>query len=370
MRYHIVREPFILLETVHMLYKYVNGISIPGLLEKWPTTASNPQYAPLLRKFEKLQQIMDEVCADVDIQNGEIQRFFGHVDNNDDDICLALLMTASFLTLEKPVFRDQVEEICRNWRIMQERKYWLQPTSAGILIFSNDADHPGELIYQVQRLNYPAEFRLELCATLTRFDEHMHRLADLIEPYAQRLEARYKEESWMLEEILAFWEKLLPDYSPLDMVLKAMRENGLDDACAKETWLAFSLMNTNAVTTITSNDAGYGLSHNCLYVGGAITPDFRSNRYPRNLDDFSAVLKYISDRKRLELIRLLSQERSYGHALAESTGIHPGNISRNLDTLHRYGFLKQEKGPWRNYYETDREAIHDFLVRLEEALCP
>lgn len=370
MNNQIIRQPFMLLETVNMLYKYVNGITFPSLLEVWKKAASDPKYAPMVRRFEKLQQIMDQVCADVDVHDPEMQRFFAHVEcDGGDTTCLAMLMTASFLTLEKPGFRDQVEEICRNWRQLQERNYWLDPCSAGMLLFRNGSEHPGELIYQIQRLNYPAEFRLELCGVLTRFEAHMHRLAELLEPFAQRLERIYAQESWMLEEIWAFWEKLFPEFTPLDMVLKVTRETELGEDCAQTTWFAFSLMNTNSVVVVTTDSAGYDLDHNCLFVGGAITPDFYSNRTARNLDEFSTVLKYISDRKRLEILRLLSKNRSYGHSLAEATGIHPGNISRNLAMLHQYGFLKQEKEPWRTYYETDQEALHDFLVRLEREIC-
>jgi len=44
-------------------------------------------------------------------------------------------------------------------------------------------------------------------------------------------------------------------------------------------------------------------------------------------------------------------------------------MSRHLTLLHKYGFLRQERAPMVNYYETDKEALHDFLQLVETLVC-
>ena len=367
MGYRIIRAPFMLLETVSMLYKYVNGITVPGLLKQWRMDPADEKNRGRVRRLYRIQEILDQVCADVDPQDPELQRLFGQVECGCEDVCLAQLLTYSFCTLRKPGFRDHVEEIIEIWRRLQRKKYWIQPGSTGSLIFSQGSEHPGSLLRQVRALNYPSEFRLELCDALEHFDETLHRLADLLEPLSVRLEEIYRQERWIFEEVWAYWDEALRTLPPLELLERMCMKNEAQGA-GEMTWVALSAMNTNIVTTIMEEDLGTVLGHNCLFMGGAITTTSIAARHDSRLDGVLAVLKCLSDRKRLEILRRLSRGRSYGQALAESMGMDPGNVSRNLGMLHSYGLLRQERSTLRAFYETDREALHEFLVRLEKTI--
>lgn len=83
-----------------------------------------------------------------------------------------------------------------------------------------------------------------------------------------------------------------------------------------------------------------------------------------------AVLKALGDKKGLEILNCLARGRSYCHELADAMGADPGNMSRNLAMLHNYGFLRQKRDAQKNYYETDVDAIRNFLQRVEHLLLP
>ena len=107
---------------------------------------------------------------------------------------------------------------------------------------------------------------------------------------------------------------------------------------------------------------------NILYIGSAIP----ANGLPRNRGgDVATVgnmLKCIADKKRLEILRRLSAQPSYGLELAEIMGVDSGHMSRILSQMHGYGFLREDKDRLRVYYRTDPEAIHNFLELVEDTI--
>lgn len=367
MIYKIIRKPFMLLETVSMLYKYVNGIKTADTIKHPGTGIDEERRKARVCRIQKIQQIIDQVCADVDRNDPDIQRFFGNTECGCEYTCLAMVLTFSFYSLEHPDFRDHVEDICRLWDGFQAKGYWIQSSSSVALVFSQTMDSPGDLVRQIKALNYSGDFRVELMDALTHFHETMHHLADLIEPLSIRLEQVYREEPRLLEERWTYWENTIRDLPPAEFMSTMGMKDEAKDA-AEETWLAPTFMNTNILAAMGAKNSILGLAHNVVLVGSLITMGSMAIRRGVELDGISALLKCLADRKRLEILHRLAKERSYGLALAESIGMDPGHVSRNLGMMHNYGFLKLERESLRAYYKADREALHDFLMRLEEVI--
>ena len=66
MGYEIVGGPFLLMETVAMLHKYVNGISFQAAISRQRFFMGNPDYQAQSAKMSRLQAIMEELCAELD----------------------------------------------------------------------------------------------------------------------------------------------------------------------------------------------------------------------------------------------------------------------------------------------------------------
>ena len=145
-------------------------------------------------------------------------------------------------------------------------------------------------------------------------------------------------------------------------------DDGDGQNLAVTTCLAMSLMNTNLGINIRQHGTALILNHNAVYLGSSVTAESVSMRRGVEWDGISALLKCLGDSKRLEILRRLTHERSYGLALAEQMGMDQGNVSRNLGMLFNYGMLKQEREVHRTYYQTDSEALHDFFVRVEQLI--
>ena len=58
MGYEIVRGPFLLMETVAMLHKFVNGLSFQSAIGRQRFFMSTPDYLAQSEKMRRLQKIM------------------------------------------------------------------------------------------------------------------------------------------------------------------------------------------------------------------------------------------------------------------------------------------------------------------------
>lgn len=369
MSYEIVRGPFMLYETVAMLYKYVNNISFQSILSRQRLLKGASTPKGLVRRLNRLQEILEEVCTGLDPNDPMLRRYFDCVGNVGESICLASLLTGSFYTLKEPGLRENVAEICAIWKEYQQNGAWIEPDVTSLLHFCDDPGGPGDLFEQVSGLNLPAEFRLRLYGALRKFEKSMAELTELIEPLANRLEAIYRQESWLLDETEAYWRENFEKVSPLDYLAELAGEEFVCDA-GEHTRVAFALMNSNVLF---SRMAGTSLPHNgqdsnFIYLGCGAMISSMSLKRSDDLENTGAILRALGEKRRLEILRRLGKERLYCHELAGLMDMDPGNMSRNLAVLHNYGFLRQERENLRNYYQTDRETIHRFLQLVETVI--
>ncbi len=370
MRYNIIREPYILLETVGMLHKYVNDIkAVDTVKYRFPPAddAERQSRVRCMQRMNRVQEIINEVCVDVDRNDPQMVRYFGRVECGCEYTCLAQLLTFSFCTLERSDFWGNVEDICRIWKDLQERNCWIDSKSAVSLLFSDEPESPGNLIRQVKVLNYSGEFRMELCDALDSFEDTLHHMAELIEPLAQRLEKVFREDPFLFGDLWNYWQDVICSGKNAP-ILELMGADAAVLGEVTEVRIALSCMNTNLGSNLGGSNTALRLNYRALFLGSSVTPESTTIRKGVEWDGISALLKCLGDSKRLEMLRRLAKERSYGLALAEAMGIDQGNVSRNLGMLYNCGMLKQEREVHRTYYQTDSEALHDFFVRVEQLI--
>lgn len=341
MDYAFIRKPYILFETVEMLYRFVNGISFRSLLSLRLAAEDTAEGDRMVRQVEQLQEILEETCRGLDPQSPALRRFFARVDTSDkqEGTCLARLLTFSFFTLKETDFWKNVEEIRTNWRYLQEKGAWIQS-------------------YSIMSL----EFQLNLCRALRSFDKSLDELANLIYPIAQRLEETLHRAHWILDQRVEYWQN-----SPVPLLDYLSDTMGQTLAVGEHehTVVAIFVMNYNFLLYKKSDLLE---NESYLYLGCGVS--VKSQRRDQNMtyEMLGLSLKALSDKKRLEILGRLSKERAYSLELAKAMGVDPSNMSRNLALLCSYGFLKQEQEAQKNYYQTDHEAVRHFLRQLERVL--
>ena len=360
----IIRSPYLLYETVELLYKFVNGISFRSLLSMRLAADSAEEGEWTVRLAEQLQEILKETCRGLDPSTPALRRFFARVETNDrqEGTCLARFLTFSFFTLKEPDFWKNVEQIRSNWWHLHEKGAWIQDYSIVGLQFSVEEGSPGDLLEQICALELPPEFQLNLCRALRNFDRTLDELAELIWPVAQRLEETIRKADWLLDEKVTYWRS--SPVSPLDYVSGIVGQP-VPDSDGEQTTVAIFTMSHNFLLF---RESDLDAHRNYLYIGCGASVKSQRRDQSLTYEMLSFSLKALSDKKRLEVLGRLSKGRAYSQELAESMGVDPSNMSRNLSLLTSYGFLRQEREGQKNYYQTDQEAVRHFLRQLELAL--
>lgn len=75
------------------------------------------------------------------------------------------------------------------------------------------------------------------------------------------------------------------------------------------------------------------------------------------LQELSTILKVIDDKSRMEILRILVSNKSYGKALSDLVGISTPTVSHHLDILKQAGFIKEEKTRNIKYFYADKEKL-------------
>ena len=367
MGYEVVREPYILFETIELLYKFVNKISFRSVLRKGRQPDSVEQDRSFACHLDRLQEIVDEVCTDLNPNNPALQRFFAAVDasRKQDALCLARCLTVSFTSLGYPGLEESVSEICDTWHMLQSKGAWIKGYRFRSLIMSFEEGSPGDLIDQICAMDLPAEFQLNLYRALRHFDKTMQELLELIRPVADRLAAKLAELDPVTEKVRAYWRSA--PVEPLTFVQGIFGPSAIRGA-GEHTALIISVMDHKWIF-YDMEESSINLSgRNFIMIGCGVTVDSFLENDEIMLDSASATLKILSDRRRLDVLRRLGKNRSYCHELADVMDSDPGNMSRTLATLYECGFLRQQREAQRNYYQTDREAVHAFFQQVEDLL--
>lgn len=367
MGYTFVRGPFMLYETTAMLYKFVNKITFQSILSRQRLMQGAPATKALVRRMNRLQEILDEVCADLNAEDPVLRQYFGRIVSDGEETCLAYLLTEAFGAPDGSGFQESFDRIRAMWTEYRARGFWITNDSANTLTFCDEPRTFKDLFAEIQALNLSADLRLQIYGALRDFDASMTELANLMEPLAQHLEALYARESWILEETQEYWQAIFDNQSPIDFLLSHIDARTLENA-GEDTRVAIMLMNCSHIHYWLRQDGCIPHEYSFIYIGSSISVTSITRKQNDDMESIGAILRAIGDKKRLETLRLLSKERMYLHELAEHMGIDPGSMSRILAALHGCGFLRQERVALRNYYQTDREIIHSFLELVETVI--
>lgn len=367
MKYRFVRGPYMLLETAAMVTKYMNNTSFNSVLYKLKLRSGGNVSEKRVRALKRLQEIMEEVCAELHRDDPVLRRYFLQTTMDTRDLCVAHAMIVSFWTLDYPDLRESAKAICRRWEQVQRRGCWLGPKSFAFLDLREGPGSPGDLFDQICAMDVPMDFQMKLYGALRRFDQTMAQIVELLEPLSKKLEEIYNRELWLFESVEEDWREIFRRQPPEEFIKTYLGCDAPWDP-GKELRIAVSLMYSNRMLFTDERDVPFDLDYEYIYIGSGLPAGGLISRQETDLDSIAATLKFLGDRKRLEILQRLDREPSYGMELADSLGMDSGNMSRTLSQLHSRGFLRQEREDSRLYYQTDRESLISFLKMVESVV--
>ncbi len=184
MNVQIMSTPCYLLETVELIYAFVNGVPAEEL------TGPGSYCIPV----REVRWIMDTACAGLALQNPTLQFFFQKKPwLTIPETLLALPETSPILSPPFPVrpYPAPLTSLRKSWlTILQEHSY---PASIGRYTFDCGWQDESEsestnLELRVNQLLISPDYRKKLLSVLKNFDYYTQLLEELIAPVERRLE--------------------------------------------------------------------------------------------------------------------------------------------------------------------------------------
>ena len=184
MNVQIMSTPCYLLETVELIYAFVNGVPAEEL------TGPGSYCIPV----REVQRIMDTACAGLALQNPTLQFFFQKealADDSGDFTCIARNIAYFVSTFSCKTISSAFDLLRKSWlTILQEHSY---PASIGRYTFDCGWQDESEsestnLELRVNQLLISPDYRKKLLSVLKNFDYYTQLLEELIAPVERRLE--------------------------------------------------------------------------------------------------------------------------------------------------------------------------------------
>jgi len=364
-------KPYMLYETIEMVFKYVNNISICDIRDTLRRVCNGYCDNLWLQRLSRLQEIVEDCCKDLDPEDEVVQYYFKRVDTGcvREFTSLARVITLSFLQFRHHDISGELQALKDYWKRLQEVPYSIPGFSVSGLEFRPLA--PGmeqqSLFMQIYALDYPAEFKLEIIKVLQDYDRHLDQLAQFLMPYAQRLSSRLEEESWLIQSVADYWREQFQEMTPESFLGSPKMMNQVIPE-TDEKRVCFSLMHCSELFWDFAGNTPLGQKQSLFIFGCATVAQSSIRRISGDAERICAILRSISDKNKFEILRKLSKTRDYCQKLAEELHCDKGNLSRSLAVLHNYGFLIQEPEQTRVYYRTDIEGIEAFLEEVRYVL--
>ncbi len=359
-------KPYLLYETVAMVNAYVNNESISFHRDRMNRGNKEKPDGIWHRRLTRLQEIMDECCYDLNREDPVVQHYFRRIEteNSGTYAYLALGLTQAFMLYQSHNLDEEVRALKAYWSRLRDEGFILMEFGGGGLkirpLDSGEENRP--LHTQIYDLDYPPELRLELLTAYLSYDRELDALAELLRPYARRLQTHYAQEPWLMDSTVAYWQEQFRTITPEEFFQKGLK---LDEALREmaERRVCFSLMGCGQVA-VELRESDRETGHGLFIMGCAAMVNFGIMDSNISMDQILSKIRSISDRNKFEILRRLSRQESYCQKLADELDCHTGNISRNLTTLWKDGFLIRREGENRVYYETDAEELAKFFKKV------
>ena len=350
MEFQVHRKPCILLETVELVYSYVNQIPAEELTE-------NAEYCIPARE---ISAIRDTVCGSLDPDNEELQFYFKGVpvDGKDRHLsCLACCMIYSTMDFSCTDIDSAVNSLKRGW-FLTDRPFRISGINGISLNLTSAEGEYTTLAWEIGRLPVPQSYQLQLVEVFSAFRWHLDRLMTILRPAAQRLEPLLAP--WVEQAIprAEEWERYLQEPAAMQTMLQ---KTGLKEPEIRRLEIALRYFFPFGGP----GEFQHPVAHLCLHLGVGIPPGQDAPETPDRLRDWEfTALRLMVHPDRARMLRAMTDHPMSVQDLSQSLGLNPGSVFRDLNNMNNAGLLTQEVISNRIHYRTDSAAVERLTKHL------
>ena len=353
MKVFLSKAPNVLLESVEMLYAYVNEIPVREL-------AGEGSYCIPVHIMQKM---MDTACAGMSRNNPTLQFFFEKTQLQNETkqyTCVARNMAYSTVNFSCTTVKESVQMLQKRWRhFMQIGEY-----PVGIEQYAVECGGRGEvtsLAQSLESLPITASYRVRLQEALEHFDQYILQLEKLIEPVAQCLLPFLERWAAKSEPLFQEWEAYFAQQD-LQMWLK--------NRCQLSTYNCYEVLQI-APRYIGARTARYELDEVDHMVSLQIGVGFPiQKRQEAGLENWELLaLRLLAGPARIKMISALRERPMTTREMARELGLHLGTVGRDVSSLLDARLLLVELNDGRMRYRVNPTAL-DILAAHLLALKP
>lgn len=369
----IIPQYSILTETVELLYKFVNNLTLDNIRRNFQLRHGERLDASERRHYDAvldaLEHMLREATHGLDRNDARLQAYFRNLqpDAGRDWACLAQILLCSFYDGESHTFDEGIAE-CRRMYSETVSQGWEKYKIVGIdraglsfvPIGENEEEQP--LFDQLDAYEIPNGCKWTIYKELEDYDAALAELTQLLRPIAERLEKLLRHYDGLVASTVRLWEDYFASNSFAVCKQTMMGVTGQEAPEAPKQIVRFWWLGCNQMHYYQDE------RREVLNVGMLVCPGIspKSTRYAQ--ENLVNILKFLSDNSKFEILRRLSERSCYGLELANEMQLTSGTISKHLNALFSYGLINLQRVNNRVYYQTDRDAVRRFLKELEEGL--
>lgn len=343
--------PYMLLETVELLYAVVNRVPAQKL------TAGGSYGIPA----EEMQHIIDALEKEIDLQDPELKLFFEKVkikDGSEDTTCLARSMAYLKMDFDCGDIPSAISSLQNKWcELQRDHKYPVHIGKYTLDFDKSDDERTSSLDQKIRRLLVPAEYQRKLLDALTNFQSYTERLQALLLPAAAYMEKRLM--TWMerAQPLLRQWEEQFTQPESLAKIEKHWPQEVARDAEN----IYFTLRYLDCQYRVSQYDAGR--KSVCLHIGVGCLPEDDSRKGVASWE--LRALRLLGNAARAQILFALRERPMSTREIARELQMDLGTVSRDVRNLCDAGVLIMRESEDRRRYSVCIETLEALIAYLE-----
>ena len=346
-------QPHMLLETVELMYAYVNGILPQDLTEE----------CAYCIPADAIQQMMDVSCANVSREDPAVQYYFGkHIlpgDVKERATCIARNLAYNSMEIS----RGSIAADCERLRINRQIQLRENDRIASIGEYSLQYIEPVDdafvpMARDIARLDVSPDYAQMLLEEFSGFDVAVSRLEKLVTPVAEKLEPLLTPWAEQAEPLAQRWNDYFNQPDAMDQFLRRIQfkeETGLRTFQAQ---LRYLVPKAGPGRTLQFQSLMY------IHMGLAV-PIERKMAESFESWEFQA-FRLLGSETQMCMLRAMLDQPMSARELAQLLNLHLGPVARDISNLYNMHLLKIEAVNGRRRYRTNMDTMHLLMKHMGE----
>ncbi len=343
MEIQVTAKPHMLMETVELMYAYMNHIPPEAL------TADGPYCLPV----EAVQEMMDVACAGLSRTDPTLRYYFDQYVLSQEprrDTCIARNLVYDIGYMSRATVAESCEHIRRFWReelcghnsIVAVGEYclhWVPETEGPVIPVVDGVDDLAVDTTYIEKLRQ-------------QFADHdlaISRLEALVAPVAEKLEPLLLPWAQRAEPLANIWEERIQH---LENQRKLLRKIDFDRVEVINLWqIQLRYLNPQV------SPGNLYLVIGEIFIHMGVEVQLEENKAERIEHWELEALRLLGSDSRLKMLRVMLDRPMSTRELAQTLGLNLGTVARDIRSMYDAKLLTVETENNRVYYRTNTRTL-------------